>query len=280
MLLTLGIDAGASTTKIVGLTASNKVIGALQVQSEDSCTALFGAIGTFLYRNHLSLETIGRIVLTGVGASGVEGNIYDIPTKRVDEFIAIGLGGSILLKKQQGLVISVGTGTAFVTVDGKTMRHIGGSGVGGGTLLGLARGLLNMRDIDAMSALAESGDLTNVDITIGDLCEKNMTSLPSEATASNFAKLERGCAPADVSHGLFNMVFQPIGTMAAFACMSTPTKDVVLVGTLAGVPLAKKIFKELGDLYHLNFLIPEQPAYSTAIGAASYLLPTGIDPER
>ena len=58
---------------------------------------------------------------------------------------------------------SMGTGTAFVRAAKGEVIHIGGSGVGGGALLGLSSIILNKSDIDAILALAESGHIENVD---------------------------------------------------------------------------------------------------------------------
>ena len=77
---------------------------------------------------------------------------------------------------------------------------------------------------------------------------------------------------ADVTLGVINMVFQTIGTLAVFACKSDGVQDIVLTGSLTMVPQVKEIFQSLSNLYDVNFIIPENAIYATAIGAAlSYL---------
>ena len=88
MSVVLGIDVGGSTTKIVA--HENKIIGMLQVRAGDQLTSLYGAIGHFLQTYHLNLADVERIVLTGVGASLINENIYGIPTQKIAEFEAIG----------------------------------------------------------------------------------------------------------------------------------------------------------------------------------------------
>ena len=88
----LGIDIGGSTTKIVGLRTDGGVISMLRVRAEDQVTSLYGALGNYLTSNRLSLRDVRRVVLTGVGASYVEGDIYGLPTCKVDEFSASGTG--------------------------------------------------------------------------------------------------------------------------------------------------------------------------------------------
>ena len=71
----LGIDIGGTTTKIVGLDHSGALLSTLRVQAEDPLTSLYGAFGSYLAKNGLALADIGRVVLTGVGASHVDGAI-------------------------------------------------------------------------------------------------------------------------------------------------------------------------------------------------------------
>ena len=78
----LGIDIGGSTTKIVGLRTDGSVISMLRVRAEDQVTSLYGALGNYLTSNRLSLRDVRRVVLTGVGASYVEGDIYGLPIWR------------------------------------------------------------------------------------------------------------------------------------------------------------------------------------------------------
>ena len=135
MAIILGVDVGGSTTKIVAF--DKEIIGTLQVRANDQMTSLFGAIGNLLYQHRLKLEEIEKIILTGVGATLIKKDIYGIPTFQVNEFEAIGYGGLMLSGLSEALVVSMGTGTAFVQASKDQITHIGGSGVGGGTLLGI-----------------------------------------------------------------------------------------------------------------------------------------------
>ena len=92
----LGIDIGGSTTKIVGLRTDGSIVSMLRVRADDQVTSLYGALGNYLTSNGLTLTDVRRIVLTGVGASYVEGDIYGLPTCKVDEFSASGTGALAL----------------------------------------------------------------------------------------------------------------------------------------------------------------------------------------
>ena len=105
MSITLGIDIGGSTTKIIGL-ENGKLIGTKQVKAADQMTALFGAIGSFLRENSVTLDDVMSITITGVGASFI-GNesLYGIKTYKVNEFQAIGHGARYLSGLENILVI-------------------------------------------------------------------------------------------------------------------------------------------------------------------------------
>lgn len=273
MSVVIGIDVGGSTTKIVGYTESGKRIAMLKVEAADPLTSAFGALGKFINENKLSLTDVRQIILTGVGASLFKQKIYGIPTSRVDEFRAIGLGGLALSKKKEGLIISMGTGTAFVRAGKEGIRHIGGSGVGGGTVVGLCSKLCGASSFSTVEEMAEQGSLKKVDLNIEDISTGEIPTLPPDTTASNFGKMEDGASSEDLALGVLNMTFQTVGMMAVFACRNDRIKDVILTGTLAQVPFAKKVFQMLHKMYGINFIIPQHAIYATATGAAlSYLL--------
>ena len=272
MNVIIGIDVGGSTTKIVGYYEDGKLIGRLKVEAADPLTSAYGALGKFVNENKLSLSQVKQIVLTGVGAFLFKEEIYGIPARQVDEFQAIGLGGLALSKKKEGLIISMGTGTAFVRADKKGIRHIGGSGVGGGSVLGLCGRLCNARSFDSIVEMAHKGNLNKVDLNISDISAGDISTLSPEVTASNFGKMDDDVTPEDLARGVLNMVFQTIGMLAVFACRNDQVKDVILTGTLSTVPCAKTLFKQVERLYKIKFIIPQHSIYATATGAAlSYI---------
>lgn len=268
MRMILGIDIGGSTTKIVGYRQDRELIASMQVKAEDATTSAYGAFGKFLKQNMLNIGDIERIYLTGVGASHIEGNIYQIETKRVDEFKAIGIGGLAVSQKKEALVISMGTGTAFVRASKGEIRHIGGSGVGGGTIVGLCSRFASASSFDTIMELASAGDLSNVDLMIKDILKGEVSTLPPHATASNFGKFTDNASNADITLGIINMTLQTIGMMAVFATRNDTIRDVVLTGTLTALKQVKGIFAGLEQMYGLHFIIPEHAIYATAIGAA------------
>lgn len=267
MTMIIGIDIGGSTTKIVGLNEDG-IFSPLLVRAADPLASVYGAFGKFLSVNGLSITDIDRVMVTGAGSSYVTERLYGIPTGKVDEFRAIGKGGLYLSGLSNAIIVSMGTGTALVKADGSGIRHMGGTGVGGGTLLGLSNRMINVRNFNDIIETAREGNLSNIDLSIGDITQDEIKGLPPESTASNFGKISDLASNADVALGIINLVFQTIGMIAVFATRIDGTDDVVLTGNLANVPQAAGIFDGLRRLYNVNFHIPANAEYATAVGAA------------
>ena len=265
----LGIDIGGSTTKIVGLWTDGSVISMLRVRAEDQVTSLYGALGNYLTRNSLTLQDVRRIVLTGVGASYTEGDIFGIPTCKVDEFSASAAGALALSGREQGVVVTMGTGTAFLWAEQNgTVRHLCGSGIGGGTLGGLCHKLVGMERFGQIKKLALGGDLGQVDLTIGDITKNPAATLDPTLTAANFGNLAEDANCADVAAGVVNLVLQAIGTMTVLACRCCDTKTVVLTGSMTTLDQVKPNFENFERLYGIHYIIPDNATFATAIGAA------------
>ncbi len=268
MGITIGIDIGGSTTKIVGI-KDGAILTPLMVRASDPAASLFGAFGKFIDENALEIADVEKVALTGVGAGSVSRRIYGIPTYTVEEFRANGLGGLYLSERDEAVIVSMGTGTAFVRVekDG-AISHLGGSGVGGGTVLGLSDLLINIRSFDVLTELSESGDLTKVDLTVGDISKGEIATLPPFTTASNFGKHTDLAEKQDIAKAVFNLVFQTIGIMAVFAAKRFGSSEAVLIGNLANIPFCHEVMDALEKLHGFNFIIPEHAEHGTAVGAA------------
>lgn len=265
--MVIGIDIGGSTTKIAAFD-NEKLIEPLSVEASDPVASAAGALGKFLNNNDLSIKDIEIICMTGAGASFIKRDILGIPVRKVDEFKALGYGGLYLTGLQKAVIVSMGTGTAMVKAHGDCISHIGGTGVGGGTILGLSKAMLNLSDFDNIITLAEEGDLSLVDLSIADITSGDIGNLPPTLTASNFGKMSDKAGKNDLLKAILNMVFQTIGMMAVLAAKVEGDKNIIVTGTLTRVKQADKTFRELAKLYKVTFHTPQYAQYCTAIGAA------------
>ena len=256
MGMVIGIDVGGSTTKIIGVDGE-EIKHPMIVKATDPITSLFGAFGKYIYDNNISLSGIEKVMLTGVGS-----------TEHTDEFLANGLGAHYGSQLKNLIVVSMGTGTSFVKVEDGKIQHIGGIGIGGGTIQGLSRLLLKTHDIHQVVEMAQKGIVENIDLQIKDICNAALPGLPLNATASTFGKADSNSSLEDVAAGIIHMVLQSIGQSVILAALNSSIKDFVLIGNLAKLPQCKEVFPIMEDMYQCHFLIPEYAQYRTALGAA------------
>ncbi len=265
----LGIDIGGSTTDIVGF-KEDDLVGFLTVEASDPLTSATGALGSFLNEQEINLSDIKRVAITGVGSSYVKKDLFGVETVRIPEFEAIGAGGAYLTSHSRVIIVSIGTGTAIVYYDNGEITHLGGTGVGGGTLVGLAKAILNVDDYEEIVRMASRGELHRVDLSVGDISLDDIGDLHQDITASNFGKLSQNPRPEDYALGIINMIYQTIGVMAAFAGQIKDCQDIVLTGKLAEMRTGQQVLKNLkqAKFFPIDFIFPEKAEYSTAIGAA------------
>ena len=269
MGIVVGIDIGGSTTKIAGF-KGDKMLLPVQISASNAIASLFGAFGKFLYDNKLDLSDIEQVNLTGVGSSSVEQAIYGLPTYKVDEFTANGVGGGYFAgDKKEFMVVSMGTGTSFVSVKDGIPAHLGGIGIGGGTIIGLSKLMLNTNDIDKIQDLASGGEVGHIDLRIGDISPKPLPGLNLEITASNFGKASSRATCEDKAAGIVHMVIESICQTAALISQGTNIKDFILIGALTNFPECEYVSSMIKTLFpDLNFLVPKDGEYGTAIGTA------------
>ncbi len=274
----IGIDVGGSTTKIVGFrkdeNGNPELIAPQFVRATDPITSIYGAFGKFTAQNNLSLSDISRVMITGAGASHVGDSLYSLECHKVPEFSCIGIGGLYLSGLDEAITVSMGTGTALIhakNTDGKTeIAYLGGTGVGGGTLIGLTKKILGVDTIEHIESLCEGGDLNNVDLRIRDISKSgSYPGVNLELTAANFGKLSDIANKHDIALGICNMVAETIAMISVFAARGFNLKNIVLTGNLTTIKPIQKVFRNL-DSFGVNFIIPEGAQFGTVIGAALY----------
>ena len=274
MGIVIGIDVGGSTTKIVGFRVDGdkkELINPQFVKANDPLTATYGAFGKFTDENGIKISEIDKVLMTGVGSSYVKRDLYGIECVRVPEFDCIGRGGIYLSGLDKALVVSMGTGTALVhAVKGGDMSYLGGTGVGGGTLLGLSKLLVGAADVGHISEFVEQGDLGNVDLRIKDMTAAGTVPvINADMTAANFGNVSDVATKADIAKGISNLVYETVGMVSIFASRSVGVTDIVLTGNLTRLDACVEKFEEFNHLgYGVRFIVPELSEFSTAIGCA------------
>lgn len=251
----LGLDIGTTATKWAEVDTSGALV---------NCGVLQGEVASFS-------QAYDAIGITGVGADKVQ----DVNGILVGEFAAIAKGGRTLSGLEEAVVVSVGTGTAFLhaKADG-TFDHLCGTGIGGGTIAGLSQVLSGATSSAQVAQLSQQGDFTQVDLTMAEVTDQLPPGLLPHMTAANFARIAPQASPADFVSGAVNLVLHAVGTMALMGCKLCGCKQVVLVGGTTQLPPVAEVCALFASCYGVGYQVPEQAQYATAYGAALIALET------
>jgi type II pantothenate kinase len=264
--LIIGIDVGATITKAVSI-ENGKLGRMVKTRASDAVTAATGSFGKIILENEIELSVVEGIRITGVGASKIKHNIFGIPTTRVGEIRAIGTGGMFLSGMDNIIITNIGTGTAIIEASRQGISHFGGSGVGGGTIIGLAKKLLPTGEFADIVKLAQGGNLNQVDLLLGDIMDTDISFLNRETTVANFGKMSDSAASGDIALAIINMVYQVIGMLSVFAARAKNIKQVIVTGNGSDNKLGQKVLADITGMYGIEFVYPDHAEYTTAVGA-------------
>jgi type II pantothenate kinase len=259
---TCGLDVGISTTDAVaGWTDASVTLATTEI--EPSAVA---AVRTLLEK--APPPGAVSIAATGAGSHRLPPRLCGFPVRPVGEILAIGRGGIGLAGGGEALVASLGTGTALVSVRDSGFHHVTpGNGVGGGTLLGLARALLGTDDLAELSRLADLGDRRQLDITIGEALGGSLGLLPADGTAANFAKYAAGTRREDVAAALVNLVTEVVLWTVLLGVQASGHSRAVLTGKLVWLAPVRRRIDEVGSLLGDRLVVPERGGVASALGA-------------
>ncbi len=217
-----------------------------------------------------------RVGLTGGGAQLLSRSL-SLDTTAVSEFDAWGAGCQVLLAGQglatggRHLLVSLGTGTSIMLVDGARVTRVGGTALGGGTFTGLGAALTGTADFDSLVALARQGDRRRVDLLVSDIYEEGDLPLPGDLTAASFAKLAgsgQPAAAADLAHALLGLVGENVGLICGTLARVVGAKRVVFGGTtLRANPALAEILQTLCTKLECEAVFLRDGEFAGALGA-------------
>jgi len=260
----VGIDAGASLWKLalVGEDLETEILPA-------------GAIDTLRQRiGGSSPDQVDPVSITGGGAARIATALDGIRFQRIDEFTAWARGAQILAGRagwtlpQRYLLVSLGTGTSILEIDGERFQRIGGTALGGGTLLGLARLLCRAESFAEVAALASRGERGRVDLLVRDVYPEGDVALPPDLTAANFAKLDSS-EPADLAHALMGLLGENVGIICAAVAHARSIETLVFGGSvLEANPTLQEILRLTVQMGGREAWLLPNGAFCGAVGAA------------
>jgi type II pantothenate kinase len=209
-----------------------------------------------------------------IGVTG--GKHYDLPTKidgielsHANEIDAISKGTNYLTKNdKKKLIISSGSGTAFVLSDGNIISHAGGTGVGGGTIVGLCNLIDDESNPDAINKLANQGKVEEVDLLLNEVVSGPIGQLPKDATAVNFGKVrfKNKSIKADRTAAVINLVGQTVARMASATAVAFNCENVYVVGRTPQYDLYKIVLKRWISFAGLSVNFPKNGEFASSLG--------------
>lgn len=262
----VGVDVGATLAKI-----------ALRGEGGELGFHIEGAAALDAVARLVEASRPRRIGLTGGGAAALAARL-SVESVRVDEFAAWGRGATHLLTRQglsageRFLLVSLGTGTSIMLADGLSVNRIGGTALGGGTLLGLATALLGEQSFQELAELARRGSREKVDLLVSDIYRPGEIALAGDLTAANFGKLAARIAeqprPEDVAHALMGLVGENVALICAALGAAHQVRSFVFGGsTLRGNPTLAEILERIVRALGCSSTFLAEGEFSGALGA-------------
>jgi type II pantothenate kinase len=253
------VSDGASFTDF-GVVESNRLIDTVSLEKRD-----WNSIGN-TYDSLVNKYKTEQVVFTG--------SVSEMPDtlknkiQVISEIDAVGYGGATLANCSECIVASMGTGTAIVHFANNQAKHVGGTGVGGGTIKGLSSLLCHVEDPGQIEIMALKGDASRLNLTISDLGYDNISFLGSDMTASNFASL-KSHSKEDLAAAILSLAAETVGIMASLCAREMGCMDkIVMVGKAAQNQFIRHTLTLVGKLYQTTFVFPDNPGYATVFGAA------------
>lgn len=260
----VGIDAGGSLVKIA---------------YEES--------GVFHYKKYpireltSALEWIkmvapnAKVALTGGKAAFMKDQFFP-EGKIFPEFDSTCEGAMFLLKEakidttKKLVIVNIGTGTSWFVAENNNYTRIFGSGIGGGTLMGLGALLTGETDFIKLVELASKGNKGNVDLLVKDIYYPQEPPIDGNLTASNFAKgvINPNSSKEDKAAAVINMIGETLVLLSMQAVTAFHADRLVYIGsTLAGNEPLKQCLSSYKKMVGIDHVFLDHGEYCGALGA-------------
>ena len=219
------------------------------------------------------ISNIGFLAVTGGKHLELGDYIDSTPIIHVNEIDAVGHGSmklSGLSEEESTIIVSAGSGTACIHAHKGIFTHCSGTGVGGGTVLGLSKLLLGTTDPEEIAALAEKGDESFVDLILEDVVSGPIGQLPSNTTAVNFGKVSKDnieYSREDIAAGIVNLVGQTAARIATSVAMMFQATEIVVVGRAPSFVGLKNSLEQAASITGFTPHFPKNGEYASALGA-------------
>ena len=216
---------------------------------------------------------VNFLAVTGGKHLNIGEKIESTRVIHVNEIEAIGEGAmnlSGLSEKNPTIIVSAGSGTACILAKEGNFVHCSGTGVGGGTVLGLSKLLLGTTDPIEIAELAIKGNESSVDLILEDVVSGPIGELPSDTTAVNFgkvSKIDSEISREDIAAGIVNLVGQTAARVATSVATTFNAREIVVVGRSPSFNGLKNSLEQAASIMGFSPYFPENGEYASALGA-------------
>lgn len=262
----IGIDAGGTLIKVALLNGSGRTFKKYPAAEIDQVISMLNS-------NHADDD----VYLTGGKAEYIQEKLnFDVIVSI--EFDATFRGLTQLLKEadmdlDRYVYLNVGTGTSFHQATRESQKRVGGSGVGGGTMIGLSYLLTGIGDFDTIIERAKDGIRDNVDLKVHHIYNGRPSPIPGDLTASNFGHIldaPKNASTEDQLIAVIGLVAETVTAMAINLADAFETKNMVFIGsTLLDNKVMTDIIYRYSELKNARAFVVPHGEYSGALGAIS-----------
>ena len=276
----LSMDLGSTNFKAIVLKISETkdevnidLIGKVRIKTTDFALFIYEIIEKY----NIAIDEIEKIIATGTGSSLIEDKYKGIEIVKIDEFNAIAYGGLVLSNFEKGNIVSIGTGTTIVYSDMYETIRLGGTGLGGGTLVGLGKAILSsiyddnpdIVNFNTLIDMAKKGNKNNVDLLIGDINKGDIGNMTPDITAANFAAIYKKAKSEDYIDATLNMILENISLLVKALHRDAP---IIYIGTMVADEHVRARLKKIAEYTGDNITFVNDTEYAIAIGAWEYYL--------
>ncbi len=264
----VGIDAGGTLTKLAYINRDGELT-----------TKVFPSNELHLVKEwleqHPQVEEIG---MTGGRAEQLRQVLQTMKSIHyIVEFEATLKGVRYLLQREghaieSSIITNIGTGTSIHYMDGDTHMRVGGTGIGGGTLIGLSALTTGQSEFTHITQMAENGDRSQIDLFVKDIFQGMDAPLDGNLTASNFGKVgitEQQEHPVEnILATVQGLVGEVVTTLSIQLSQQYNAKYIVFIGsTLTNNEILKRIIAHYTVLKKHTPIFLKDCGFSGAIGA-------------
>ncbi|MFC7685059.1 type II pantothenate kinase [Ureibacillus sp. GCM10028918] len=267
----IGIDAGGTLTKIAFINEQDEM-DFVVFPSND-----FSQVKAWI-EDHPHIEEIG---LTG----GRTKQLLDVlktmkSIQYLVEFEATLKGVKYLMEKnghtvENAIITNIGTGTSIHHMDDFGHVRVGGTGVGGGTLTGLATIMTGISDFEQITLNAGIGSREGIDLFVKDIFKGMEPPIEGHLTASNFGNVnildKVKHDTNDLLATIQGLVGEVITTLSIQFAEEKRCESIIYIGsTLTNNEHLKQVIANYTTLKKHNPLFLNDCGFTGAIGALLY----------